>query len=267
VEFSFGRNWEDFIEKHFSEERVEISRKHLLDFLEVEDLKGRTFLDVGCGSGLHSLSAFRSGADRIISLDVDPASVRTARKLHEREGKPSNWEIHEGSILDEAFVKTLQPTDLVYSWGVLHHTGDMWTAIDHTCGLVAPGGQFYLALYDYDTVASGKHSPEFWLDVKKMYNEVGWLEQRIMEVWYLWDFQLGRKRKKIPKLLRQMREYKQSRGMSYFTDVRDWLGGWPMDFARVPDVEKFCGERGLKQTKLSTGEANSEFLYERPHES
>src|SRR5262245_28023542 len=88
VRFGFGKNWEDYIEKHFSDERVEISRKHMLSFLGLDDLKGMYFLDIGCGSGLHSLAAFRSGAQRILSFDFDPDSVLTTKKLRDIAGNP-----------------------------------------------------------------------------------------------------------------------------------------------------------------------------------
>ena len=88
-----------------------------------------TFLDVGCGSGLHSPAALTAGAKRIVSFDLDSDSVETSRRLWELVGKPKNWVICQGSILDHEFVTTLEPADIVYSWGVLHHTGDMWTAL------------------------------------------------------------------------------------------------------------------------------------------
>ena len=58
ITFSFGKNWSEFIKKHFSEERVAVSRKHILNFLKLNDLRGKYFLDIGCGSGLQSLSAY-----------------------------------------------------------------------------------------------------------------------------------------------------------------------------------------------------------------
>src|SRR5688572_14102121 len=105
--FAFGKNWEDYIQKYFSEERVEISRQHLLSFLNLDDLKGKSFLDIGCGSGLHSLAAFRSGAEKIYGFDYDLDSVTTAKKLREFAGNPSNWEIYQGSILDKDYLRTI----------------------------------------------------------------------------------------------------------------------------------------------------------------
>lgn len=269
MRFGFGKNWEHFVEKQFSDERVAIAQKHLLEFLGLEDLEGRSFLDIGCGSGLHSLAAHRAGARRVVSFDYDEDSVRTTRKLRELAGNPESWTVMQGSVLDEAFMSKLEPADVTYSWGVLHHTGEMWRAIANTCAVVPPGGLLYIALYDYDTVAKGRYAPEFWLEIKKMYNETGRVFRALLVTWYVWDQGLGRrfKRNRIQKLWRRIRGYKGSRGMAYFTDVRDWLGGWPMEFARVPEVEAFCRERaGLERINLSTGEANSEYLFRKPEE-
>jgi len=143
--FEFGANWADFVERNFSQERVDISRRHLLDFLGRESLEGLRFLDIGCGSGLHSLAAWQAGARRIHSFDYDPKSVATTRALHRMANTPEAWEVMQGSVLDAGFMAGLPQADLVYSWGVLHHTGDVWNAIRQACGRVAPGGLLYIA--------------------------------------------------------------------------------------------------------------------------
>ena len=261
MRFGFGKNWEDYIKKHFSEERVEISRKHLLSFLKLDDLKGKSFLDIGCGSGLHSLAALRSGAERIYSFDYDPASVATTEKLREFAGNPSHWEARQGSILDKEFLRTIEPTDIVYSWGVLHHTGSMWEAMDNTAGLGKKGSLYYIALYDYETHVDP--TPEFWLDVKQRYNKSSAWEKRKMELWYIWRFMLYGSILALPILLARILGYKQSRGMAFYNDVKDWLGGWPMDFAKRADVKKWAEKHGLEMLTMKTGEANTEYLFKR----
>ena len=115
LRFGFGANWADYIDKNFSEERVDISRRHLLGFLKLNDLKGKTFLDIGCGSGLHSLAAWRSGAEQVVSFDYDQNSVATTKKLQELSGSPKNWIVLQGSVLDELFIDSLPKSDIVYS--------------------------------------------------------------------------------------------------------------------------------------------------------
>ncbi|MEO8358563.1 MAG: class I SAM-dependent methyltransferase [Vicinamibacteria bacterium] len=262
LRFGFGRNWEDFIRRNFSEERVDISKRHLLGFLQLSDLKGHSFLDIGCGSGIHSLAAFRSGADSVTGFDYDQNSVNASRVCHEYAGKPINWSISQGSVLDASFMENKVPkASLVYSWGVLHHTGDVWTAIRNAAGRVAPGGLFYIALYSSD--ADVQPSPEFWLDVKQRYNQAGWFGRQKLLLWYIWRFMIAGDYKNVPVVMKRFREHKHNRGMSLLVDIRDWLGGWPMEYVRDAEVEKVCVEAGLTPVRVQTGEACHEYLYKR----
>jgi 2-polyprenyl-6-hydroxyphenyl methylase/3-demethylubiquinone-9 3-methyltransferase len=261
MRFGFGKNWKQYVEKNFSEERVQISKNIMLKFLRMDDLKGKRFLDVGCGSGLHSLAALRSGAARVVGFDFDPNSVSATRLLKEYAGNPQNWEVMQGSILDLAFINTLEPADVVYAWGVLHHTGDMWKAVENTAGLVKKGGLLYLALY---TSGVTHPSDEFWLDVKQKYNRSGWFTKREMELWYVWRFMLQKNLRNIPELIKTTRSYKSDRGMALYTDIVDWLGGWPMEFASIDQVKSFCGEKlNMTLVNIKTGQANTNYLFQK----
>ena len=258
MRFEFGDNWTRFIKASLSESRVRIAQKHLLSFLGRDGLSGKTFLDIGCGSGLHSLAAFRAGAEQITSFDYDPKSVAATRICHEFALSPANWQIAQGSVLDPAFMNALAPADIVYSWGVLHHTGDVWSAIRRAAGRVAPSGSLYLALYSRD--AKVDPSPEFWLEVKQRYNRASWLGKQRMVVWYLLRFAGPKDPRKI---WRRLKEGKPVRGMSLLTDVRDWLGGWPMEYVWDKDVVDACSKVGLDHVRTATGEACHEYLFKR----
>lgn len=261
MRFGFGKNWEEYIKKNFSEERVEISRKHLLSFLGLDSLEGKSFLDIGCGSGLHSLAAFRSGAARIVSFDFDDDSVRTTQKLWEYAGSPAHWQVTQGSILDAHQVAQIERFDIVYSWGVLHHTGRMWEAMDNAARLGKKGSLYYIALYDYEIHVDP--TPEFWLEVKQRYNNSGGWNKRQMECWYVWKFMLNSRLRNVPALVKRVVGYKQSRGMEFYTDVKDWLGGWPMEFAKRDDVKAWAERHNLEILTMKTGEANTEYLFRR----
>ncbi len=262
LRYEFGKNWSQYVARHFSEERLAQSRAYLLQFLGLESLDGRTFLDIGCGSGLQSLSAIQSGAARVISFDYDPDSVATARVLREHAGSPDNWTVQQGSALDRDYMESLGKADIVHSWGVLHHTGDVWTAFENACSCIAEGGLFYVALYSANKYQNP--SPAYWLEKKQRYVRAGPLERRWMEVEYVWQHQLNGSIKAVPQLVRKIRGHDEKRGMTWYTKVKDWLGGWPMEFCWDEDVTKRALELGLEQVRIKTGGGNTEFLFARP---
>src|SRR5271166_3425303 len=164
--FAFGENWRRFLSV-VNDERIAQAVASVRRLLGVQSLEGKTFLDVGCGSGLFSLAAFKLGA-RVRSFDYDPQSVACAIELRSRYGDdPSSWEIERGSALDEGYLASLGQFDVVYSWGVLHHTGDMWRALGNMPALVAPGGDLVLSIYN----DQGPWS-RVWKRVKQGYNRV-----------------------------------------------------------------------------------------------
>jgi 16S rRNA G966 N2-methylase RsmD len=265
MRYGFGKNWAEFIEKNFSRAMVEDSCQHLAGFIRMDSLKGLTFLDIGCGSGLHSLAAYRMGADRIVSFDYDRDSVATTQKVRDHAGAPANWTVMQGSVLDKAYMEKLPKADIVYSWGVLHHTGDMWTAVWNASIPLKSSSLFYMALYSSDNYVDPP--PEYWLKVKRDYNRAGALGKRLMELRY------AARHLVIPELisghnpLRVMRKY-GSRGMTYWTDVKDWLGGYPMDFASLNETQVFCkNQLGLDLVNVLTGEGCTEYLFCKPEQN
>jgi SAM-dependent methyltransferase len=248
VTFSFGRNWQDFVERHLNPERERIAIASLAEFLERKDLNNLDFLDIGCGSGLFSLAAYRLGAKRIVSMDVDPFSVECTARLRAGMGSPRDWSVVQGSILEKDCIERLELADIVYAWGSLHHTGAMWEAIRNACELVSANGQIYLAIYNK---VEGRRGSEFWLKVKKFYNRLSTPAKRALELAYIARYQI------LPELIRFRnpfsfwRNYSKSRGMSAFVDTRDWLGGYPYEFASVNEILRFCQEEiGLRLVKL-----------------
>lgn len=255
--YGFGENWQKFLKTDFSEERAAIAQAWLLNFLGLERLDGLSFLDIGSGSGLHSLGAWRAGARQVVSFDYDPNSVAATRFLHDRAGKPENWAVFQGSILDRDLCARLDKADIVYSWGVLHHTGDVWAAIDNTISLMGADSRLYIALYDEDRYFAAQE----WLDIKQRYNRAGRLRRWLMEMEQVWTVHCHRKPVNLLRLPAIARAYRASRGMALLADVRDWLGGWPMEFTNPRQVVAFAQARGLALVKLSVGEGNAEYLF------
>jgi SAM-dependent methyltransferase len=261
LRFAFGKNWENFAHKHLSEERVQVAQEHLLRFLKLPDLGGKRMLDIGCGSGLHSLAALRADVKELVSFDYDPHSVATTRRLHDLSGRPQHWRVGQGSVLDKVYMENLGSFDVVYSWGVLHHTGDQWTALRYAADRIDPGGVLYVALYTAEVFVDPP--AEFWLEVKRRYNRSGWFGKRRIEAWYI-SGQFVKMLLNGQNPMAYAYGYKRSRGMSYYTDVKDWVGGWPMEFSSVQEVKDFaCGELELKLINIKTGEANTEYLFQK----
>jgi SAM-dependent methyltransferase len=251
--FAFGSNWRAFIEL-VGHERTEIAVRSLAEALGTADLTGRTFLDVGCGSGLFSLAAHRLGA-RVRSLDFDAEAVAATAELRRRFAPDADWTVEQGSILDEPYVIGLGRFDVVYSWGVLHHTGDLWRAMELVSGLVAPGGQLYVSIYNDQGFAS-----QVWWHVKRRYNKSGPLTRRLLIAGSA--VYLGHRRP-VRALLRLARRgtndgrpgtggAPRARGMSAKHDLIDWVGGYPFEVAKPEQVFAFLRERGYELTHLKT---------------
>ncbi len=257
--FGFGQNWSQYVEKSLNPERIRISQEHLLAFLGRENLEGEQFLDIGCGSGVHSLAAKLSGAAKIHSFDFDENSVAATKSCRELEGNPDYWQVERGDVLDAEYMASLGQWPLVYSWGVLHHTGDVWRALENAVTTVAPNGYFYVALYSADR----EKKQEWWSDYKKKFANSSKLKQEYL----LWSWILRKRIKfrpwRIPRFMKEAREYKKHRGMDLVTDIRDWLGGWPMEWAKDQDVIDFLEARGFEIRNIDRTYANTEFLAQR----
>lgn len=260
--FEFGENWGRYL-KVLSETRILKAEGSLRQMLRLETLRDRTFLDIGSGSGLFSLAARRLGA-RVRSFDYDKQSVACTLDLkHRYYGDDKNWMVEQASILDEAYVSSLGKFDVVYAWGVLHHTGAMWQALENAQVPVAPGGLLFVAIYNDQGRAS-----IYWKMVKTLYNRLPKglkflvLWPSFLRLWgptILRDCLSGRP-------LQTWRSYSFKRGMSPWRDVVDWVGGYPFEVAKPEEVFEFYQKRGFRLVTLKTdggGIGCNEFVFEK----
>ena len=258
--FGFGKNWQQF-SALVSEERITQAEQSLQGILNCESLQGCRFLDIGSGSGLFSLAAIRLGA-RVVSFDYDTHSVACTEALQQKFRQDTkDWIIHQGSILNADFVTSLGSFDVVYSWGVLHHTGNMWQALDNARLPLKKGGRLFIALYNDQGILSS-----FWKKVKKLYcsSRTGRIAvmsiciPALLAAGLVLDIFKGRNP------CARYREYKQkNRGMSVYYDWVDWLGGYPFEVAKPEQVVAFYKERGLTLQTLKTTKSwgNNEFVF------
>lgn len=252
--FKFGRNWRHFL-RSVDATKIASATRALQELLGVDTLEGQSFLDIGSGSGLASLAAHKLGA-RVHSFDYDPDSVACTLELRGHFGEASRpWRVERGSALDSSYLASLEKFDVVYSWGVLHHTGDMWRALGNAGERTANGGKLVVAIYNDQGWIS-----DYWKIVKRTYNKssIGALATIVAHL----PYPLGAS---IAYRLLTGRLTEGRRGMTYWYDYLDWLGGLPFEVASPRAIEEFFGGRGFAPLRqnLTARSGCSEFVFTR----
>jgi SAM-dependent methyltransferase len=238
--FGFGENWRKFNAALTNGQRT-AARDSLTDWLG--DIRGKSFLDIGAGSGVFAAAAAELGAD-VRAFDYDPAHAG----------------IEHGDVLDQDYIKSLGRFDVVYSWGVLHHTGAMWDAIGNACEAVVPGGLLLISIYNDQGEASRR-----WWRKKRLYNLLpSWLRvPYAAAVMTPWEARRAlRMTRRGESYLAEWRR-PQERGMSKWRDIIDWVGGFPYEFATRPAVISFCEKRGFELARIreNDGWGCNEYLF------
>jgi SAM-dependent methyltransferase len=244
--FEFGGNWQRFL-RSLNEIRILEAEASLRDMLAIKDFNQKTFLDVGCGSGLFSLAARRLGA-KVFSFDYDPQSVACTVQLKNTffPGDP-NWQIERGSALDQSYLLRPGSFDVVYAWGVLHHTGAMWKALENMVPSVRQGGKLFIAIYNNQ----GKKS-DIWRFIKRTYNRTP-KNLRFLILWPIGISLLSGMtlvdlcRLRRPRIASTV---SSPRGMSLWTDIVDWVGGYPFEVASPKQIVDFYQRRRFCLNKL-----------------
>jgi 2-polyprenyl-6-hydroxyphenyl methylase/3-demethylubiquinone-9 3-methyltransferase len=239
-QFDFGQNWAEFSDHAATAERVAQARADFVALLDGIDLRGRTFLDIGFGQGFSLLSASELGA-RAVGCDINPKCREVLERKRRLFPAAASMPLHVGSILDDETVAALRATaefagrgfDIVHSWGVLHHTGDMKRALANAASLVRPGGWLVIAIYN-------RHwSSRPWLAIKALYvSSPRWLQRALIGL--LYPVILAAKF-----AVTRRNPSRMERGMDFYYNVVDWVGGYPYEYASIEEMARMCAPLGL----------------------
>lgn len=247
--FEFGKNWSSFLDV-LDDDRIERAQASLAGMLELENLEGKTFLDIGSGSGLFSLAARRLGAN-VLSFDFDTTSVACTAELKRRYFPDDpKWHVKQGSVLNKDYLASLGKFDIVYSWGVLHHTGDMWAALENAGSRVADGGLLFIAIYN-DTGSQAAR----WRWVKSTFCRLPKPFRAPFAVLVSAPDETKRFLSFLAKgkplgYLEHWKNYRNARGMNRWHDIIDWVGGYPYEVAGPSKLFDFFRERGFGLVKM-----------------
>jgi 2-polyprenyl-6-hydroxyphenyl methylase/3-demethylubiquinone-9 3-methyltransferase len=164
----------------------------------------------------------------------------------------------------ELAAETSGAFDVVYSWGVLHHTGAMHEALRRATQAVAPGGHFAFALYHRTRMCG------FWRREKRWYAAASPRAQRVARAIYT---ALLRLRVGLTggDFRAYVANYHSQRGMEFGHDVHDWMGGYPYESISAPEVAAFMQRLGFAHVRSFTspltiglfGSGCDEYVYRR----
>src|SRR5207302_5586412 len=114
----------------------------IVAFADFVSARGKRVLEVGVGMGADCVRFAQAGA-QVTGVDLTERAVEITRGRLEEEGLDGDVRVADAESLpfpDDSF-------DLVYSWGVLHHTPDPVAAITEARRVLAPGGRLKVMLY------------------------------------------------------------------------------------------------------------------------
>src|SRR3990172_12923966 len=114
----------------------------ILDFAEFDKYRGKKVLEIGVGLGTDHQRFAEAGAD-LYGIDLTKRSIGHVRYRFQVMGLSSNLSVGDAENLD--FSDDM--FDLVYSWGVIHHSPDTAKAAKEIMRVLKAGGEFKVMVY------------------------------------------------------------------------------------------------------------------------
>lgn len=234
--FNFGKNWKHYSKNALNQNKLNATIRSI-DKLTDNKIQNSRFLDIGCGSGIFSVAASKAGAKEVVGFDISQESIEASRYNKKRFYPQGNMTFHKKSILNTD-INNFGKFDIVYSWGVLHHTGHMWKAINNSLKLVKANGLFIIAIYN-------RHwSCPLWKIIKKLYNISPKIIQKIMIGFFYWIIAITKF------IVTCKNPFTKRRGMNFYHDVIDWVGGYPYEYASKRQIKKYVQNKGFRLIKF-----------------
>lgn len=249
----FGKNFRDNLLADYNEDRLKETKEFICSYLEVKTLQGKTFLDAGCGSGVFTLAASLLGA-KVTSFDIDDIALENTKTLISQY-HINNVNLLKGSVLDKNFITNIGKFDFVLCWGVAHHCGEMWRCLDLISDTVKMEGKLHLGIYNHADgwgfYPDGRFGPStFWKRIKKVYVKMPTFLQNIIDafatvgIFLIYLFTFNNPIKKL--------KSNERRGMNWKSDLKDWLIGYPYEYARPEEIFAFYKAKGFSLEKIKT---------------
>lgn len=254
IAFNFGENWSEYSKNSLDNQKFDEALNSLEKLINKNKIKNSRFLDIGCGSGIFAIAASKLGAINVVGIDISKESINTSLQNKKRFASKNKIQFFHKSVFDKEILD-LNKFDIVYSWGVLHHTGNMLKAIEISSKLVEKKGLFVIALYN-------KHWSSFsWKLIKRIYNFSPKLIRTFMVGIFFGIIALAKFL-----VTRKNPFAKKKRGMTFYYDLVDWLGGYPYEYASKSEIKSFVEKEGFKLVKYNSAEVPTgcnEFVFKR----
>ena len=153
----FGKLWKERMKNNFLDSRKVLLDSFIKNNFDLNFLKGKNVLDMGCGSGRFTLALASMGVKKAVGVDLGSEGIEIAKR-NAKINNIKNARFIRASVLDLPFKD--ESFDFVFCKGVLHHTGNFNKGMQEYYRVMTKNGKGFLYLYGNGGI--------FWNSRKKM---------------------------------------------------------------------------------------------------